>query len=105
MPGITLRRCVPEVHSQMANSSRLQSGRLAYTPGFGMNSASCLESWRNVVHELTGIQLPLAGMSTTTGLGVRYGEGKHIIFVKNPEGFVKVCLTSSHTTFCILNLS
>ena len=29
-------------------------------------------------------------MSTTTGLTVRYGEGKHIIFVNNPEGFAKV---------------
>ena len=29
-------------------------------------------------------------MSTTTGLGVRYGEGKHIIFLTNPAGFVKV---------------
>ena len=36
------------------------------------------------------IQLPLAGMSTTTGLGISYGEGKHIIFLTNPAGFAKV---------------
>lgn len=29
-------------------------------------------------------------MSTTTGLTVRYGEGKHIIFVNDSEGFAKV---------------
>lgn len=34
--------------------------------------------------------LPCAGMSTTTGLGIRYGEGRHILFVKYVEGFVKV---------------
>lgn len=32
-------------------------------------------------------------MSTTTGLGIRFGEGKHIIFVNNPAGFVKASLT------------
>ena len=33
-------------------------------------------------------------MSTTTGLGIRFGEGKHVIFVNNPAGFVKVCIRS-----------
>ncbi|KAL8934941.1 MAG: hypothetical protein Q9216_005658 [Gyalolechia sp. 2 TL-2023] len=34
--------------------------------------------------------IPLAGMTTTTGLTVRYGEGKHIIFVTNAAGFSKI---------------
>lgn len=36
--------------------------------------------------------VPLAGMSTTTSLGIRYGEGKHIIFINNPKGFVLVSI-------------
>ena len=38
-------------------------------------------------------------MSTTTGLGVRYGEGKHIIYVKDPGGFVKVGSQSEDITY------
>lgn len=47
---------------------------------------------------LISTQLPLAGMSTTTGLGVRYGEGKHIIFIKNPRGFVQVSTSDSKSS-------
>ena len=41
------------------------------------------------------LQLPLAGMSTTTSLGISYGEGKHIIILTNPEGFAKVDMPPS----------
>ena len=37
-------------------------------------------------------QLPLAGISITPGLRVSHGEGKHIIFLTNLEGFSKVAL-------------
>lgn len=48
-------------------------------------------------------------MSTTTGLGVRYGEGRHIIVVNNPEGFVKVsrtilCHHSSNKEYSLADL-
>lgn len=33
------------------------------------------------------------GMTITTGLTVRFGEGRHIIFIKNPEGFAIVSIT------------
>ena len=40
---------------------------------------------------LTSIQAPLAGMSTTTGLGIRYGDGKHSQSAKSAEDLAKVC--------------
>lgn len=39
---------------------------------------------------LTPLELPCAGMSTTTGIGV---QGTHIIFVYNAKGFAKISRT------------
>ena len=82
--------CRIEIRVKMANSGRLQGGRLARTFSFGNFLCAQLKYRTWQIADLTFIQLPCAGMSTTTGLGVRYGEGKHIIFVNNPEGFAKV---------------
>lgn len=69
----------------MAEQSELQGRRLAYI--------GCLSILLPISHwYFTRLiyQIPLAGMTTTTGLTVRYGEGKHIIFVTSAAGFSKV---------------
>ncbi|KAL8836137.1 MAG: hypothetical protein Q9170_003030, partial [Blastenia crenularia] len=38
--------------------------------------------------------VPLAGMTTASGFGIRYGQGKHIIFVNNAEGFAKAYIAA-----------
>ena len=74
----------------MAGWSKSQGRRLADSRCSGTSIAQEILRISRRFRLLTSSQLPLAGMTTTTALTVRYGEGKHIIFITDPEGFAKV---------------
>lgn len=47
----------------------------------------------------------MAGMTTTTAFTVRYGEGRHVIFIGDPEGYAIVSCGSKETHLWKVNTS